>query len=96
MEERTTSVGRRWPKEYRSLGTMYCRSAERSSLFSLFGKSEPSSGTSRSVALLYPSAVAAAAAAAAAAPGLESEAAPWNAGTGLDPASSQPAGGRSP
>ncbi|CAL8378480.1 unnamed protein product [Boreogadus saida] len=34
--------------------------------------------------------------AAAAAPGLESEAAPWNAGTGLDPASSQPAGGRSP
>ncbi|CAL8377977.1 unnamed protein product [Boreogadus saida] len=35
--------------------------------------------------LLYPSA------AAAAAPGLESEAAPWNAGTGLDPASSQPA-----
>ena len=38
MEERTTSVGRRWPGEYRSLGTMYCRSAERSLLFSLIGK----------------------------------------------------------
>ena len=38
MEERTTSVGRRWPKEYRSLGTMYCRSVERSLFFSLLGK----------------------------------------------------------
>ena len=33
MEERATSVGRRWPKEYRSLGTMYCRSVEWSLFF---------------------------------------------------------------
>ena len=33
MEERTTSVGRRWSEEYRSLGTMYRRSL----LFSLIG-----------------------------------------------------------
>ena len=46
--------------------------------------------------LLSPAAAAAAVAAAAAASGLEAEVAPWSAGTGLGPASSRPAGGRSP